>query len=203
MDYIFAHRMARELQELLRPACRRIEIAGSIRRRKPEGIHDIELVCIPRPAQLALGGAPVVSQLHDLTDRLRGLDQLTPRRDASGRIAWGLKYRRAEWQGAAVDLFITTPEQWGVIFTLRTGDSDFSRCLVTPQPAGVMPLGMRIEQGHVWRDIRALDTPEERDVFIALNLPWIEPEQRTSLALRRAVRAQARHSHPKGDDHER
>ena len=47
MELTQAQAIAREWQTLLAPACERIEIAGSIRRGKPE-IKDIDLVCIPK-----------------------------------------------------------------------------------------------------------------------------------------------------------
>ncbi len=40
--------IAEKTKELLAPYCERIEIAGSIRRKKPE-VKDIELVAIPKP----------------------------------------------------------------------------------------------------------------------------------------------------------
>jgi len=42
-----ARAIAEELKALLQPSCHRIEIAGSIRRQKPE-VGDIELLCIPK-----------------------------------------------------------------------------------------------------------------------------------------------------------
>jgi DNA polymerase/3'-5' exonuclease PolX len=46
--------VARELVELLRPVTTRIEIAGSIRRRKPT-CSDIEIVCEPLIGQEPAG----------------------------------------------------------------------------------------------------------------------------------------------------
>jgi len=47
MELEKAKAIAEQIRVLLRPACNRIEIAGSIRRRKPE-VGDIELLCIPK-----------------------------------------------------------------------------------------------------------------------------------------------------------
>jgi DNA polymerase/3'-5' exonuclease PolX len=57
MSYPFALNLANRMVELLRPDCQRIEIAGSIRRKK-ETIGDIELVLISRD-QTNLFGDPV------------------------------------------------------------------------------------------------------------------------------------------------
>jgi DNA polymerase/3'-5' exonuclease PolX len=46
-----AQQIAQKYVELLRPYCKRIEIAGSIRRQRPE-VKDIEIVCIPKRAPL-------------------------------------------------------------------------------------------------------------------------------------------------------
>ena len=43
-----AHAIAAEIITVLAPHCRRIEIAGSIRRQRPE-VGDIEIVGIPEP----------------------------------------------------------------------------------------------------------------------------------------------------------
>jgi DNA polymerase/3'-5' exonuclease PolX len=47
MELIKARRIAEELVKILRPACSRVEIAGSIRREKSE-VKDIELVAVTR-----------------------------------------------------------------------------------------------------------------------------------------------------------
>ena len=50
--------LAGELVALLQPACERIEIAGSIRRQRPD-VGDVELVVVPRlKAPLGLFGEP-------------------------------------------------------------------------------------------------------------------------------------------------
>jgi len=47
MELEKAKAIAEELKELLAPACERIRIAGSIRRRKPD-VGDIEILAIPK-----------------------------------------------------------------------------------------------------------------------------------------------------------
>lgn len=179
MDLYHAERIAAEIAAALSPACERLEVAGSIRRRKVTGIHDVELVAIPRPARAVFGAPAARSAVHALTDRLRGEGRMIPRLDTRGRAAWGEKFRRALWGTTPLDLFITTAAQWGVIFLLRTGDAEFSRTLVTPAPDGALPRGFRIQAGRVWMGDVALETPEEGDVFDALGLTWIPPAERT------------------------
>jgi DNA polymerase/3'-5' exonuclease PolX len=78
------------------------------------------------------------------------------------------------------DIFLTTPEKWGVIFTLRTGCSDFSHRLVTPKrEGGLCPSNYHVKDGRIWWLDQPFETPEEADVFRILGLDWIDPERRT------------------------
>ena len=52
MELQKAKAIAEELKALLEPVCQRVEIAGSIRRQKPE-VGDIELLVIPKHGGLA------------------------------------------------------------------------------------------------------------------------------------------------------
>jgi DNA polymerase/3'-5' exonuclease PolX len=154
----------------LRDYCERIEIAGSLRRMKPT-IGDIEIVCIPKIVQgLDLFGGPG-ERINLLEEQTRGYHILKG----------GPKYKQIQLKSIKLDLFIATPETWGMIYVIRTGCADFTHWLVTPrQKGGALPSNMRAADGRLWMGNTALDTPEERDVFDTLRLEWIEPEQRTS-----------------------
>ena len=43
-----AQKLTEEILDILRPLCERVEIAGSIRRKKAE-VHDVDIVLIPKP----------------------------------------------------------------------------------------------------------------------------------------------------------
>ena len=185
--------LAQELLEELRPGCERIEIAGSIRRGELEP-KDIELVAIPRITG-TIGGsdffgnlidADVHNELDELVNDMvrKPLDDQPWHMDSILRRN-GLKYKRLRHVDANVccDLFIVTPETWGAQFAIRTGPADFSHMLVTR----ALRLGMKQEDGRLWRIHRddtktVIETPEERDYFAALGLPWIEPEMRGKVA---------------------
>jgi DNA polymerase/3'-5' exonuclease PolX len=188
MNLLTAQSIAEEIVATLSPACLRIEIKGSVCRQKADGITDIEIVCIPQPQpRLVFGQKPGLSPLHDLVDELRAREICVPR-FTNGRSAWGPKERRALWNTAALDLFITTPECWGVIATLRTGDADFSRLLVTPCAKwGALPDDMAFKGGRLWRNNMELNTPEESDIFRELDLPWVEPHQRSKRTLQALI----------------
>lgn len=163
---------AERLVAALIPACTRIMIAGSIRREKPE-IGDIEIVAIPIVDDLDLGAF----------DRYLASVGVHP--DPTLK-AWGDRYKKATWEGMQADLFLQTPETWGVNAFIRTGCAEFVHWCVTPRlSGGRLPSGLRVADARIWRRIsaepeewEALPTPEEQDVFDLLELPWIEPRER-------------------------
>lgn len=170
MSLSFARGLARRMVELLAPACERIEIAGSIRRCKPE-VSDIEIVLIPKPVQ-DLFGDPVFGAARIEAALLEAGFALSKN---------GELYKQAHLPGGTVhfDIFLTTPQKWGMIYVIRTGSADFTRWLVTSkQQGGALPSNMKASDGRIWYGDAPMDTQEETDVFQALGLDWIEPEQR-------------------------
>lgn len=173
-----AQQLARELTLLhLRPACERIEIAGSIRRGKPE-VSDVELVAIPRfGEQLNLFGEPAsqVDLLRPLVERLLREDDAFERGPRNGD-----RYVQFFYQGCKVDLFIVKPPaQWGVLYTIRTGPAAFSKRLVTPKKhGGLLPSHLKVKDGAIWDGDEVIPTAEEEDVFRVLGLAWIAPHER-------------------------
>lgn len=197
MDIGPAIGIALQLREDLEPACRRIEIAGSIRRGKPE-VKDIEIVAIPRttiePVRDLFGEtSKTVEVLHleellgDLLDpELAWTWELDPVQRRNGPRYKRLRHRRT---GICCDLFLTTERGWGGCLAIRTGPWDFSRALVIlarrqgkhvgdgylihqhPKPEGGCPKGAGCPL--------IIPTPEEVDFLAALKLPWVEPADRT------------------------
>lgn len=189
LPLVEAEALAAEIIELLRPACERIEIAGSIRRRKPE-VRDIEIVAIPRietvPTDL-FGGTPVERDLlDDLTNGLLARGTLGQRRDVNGVPRWGDRTKFAWYRGVKLDLFaVKRPAQWGWIYLIRTGPREFNLRLVRSRMrGGFLPQGLMVENGAVWRlnawgaAGQTIPTPEEEDVFQLFEMDWIAPEAR-------------------------
>ena len=181
-----AERLAAELMELLRPACDRIELAGSIRRRKAD-VGDIEILAAPRTVQTVdMWGIPIPglhsNALEDLCGCLLARGVLVAR-ETNGRGAWGERYKRVAFGDAKVDLFaVLHPAQWGVLLLIRTGPADFSRRFVTPRrQGGMMPEWAVVKDGAIWQrgTGEMIETPEEEDVFRVLGLDWIPPESRS------------------------
>ena len=172
--YAEAKRLADELLDQLSPACERIEIAGGVRRKKPE-CHDIELVAIPKMEPLMDIFNQVAGQRNLLNERIENLHLLLDKN--------GDRYKKIIYTNDLdCDLFIVLPPaQWGVIFTIRTGSSDFSHRIVTARKyGGCMPSNCACKDGAVHdKSGRIVPMPEEMDFLNFLGLGWIEPDKRT------------------------
>lgn len=132
----------------------RWEIAGSVRRRKPE-VGDIEHVVMPKFEILPsddLFATPTACNLL-----LRRCDELF----AAGAIArhvygsnphgapsyrWGELNRGCDFRGFNHEIFSATLHNWGSKLAILTGPADFSTTIVTRLHDG----GYRNFQGHVW-----------------------------------------------------
>lgn len=160
-----AERIARKYSDMLAPYCERIEIAGSIRRRKAE-VGDIEIVAKPL-STFDLFGSP--NGYHDLTLPLPAVKN-------------GQRYKQYILpEGINLDLFIVLPPaQWGVIFALRTGGAEFSKKLVTQRRyGGYLPSNCFVKDGVIHLITgETISTPEESDFFNLCGLGWIQPEER-------------------------
>jgi DNA polymerase/3'-5' exonuclease PolX len=169
----FAHEIA--------PLCKHVEIAGSIRRGLPE-VGDVEVVCEPR---LEVMQKDLFSSTRDvrgvaLYNHLKRIDWISLRKGENGRPkAEGERYQALvdTCTGVPIDLFIVRPPaEWGFIMALRTGPAEFSASLMQ----AARRRGLRCEDGHLMRIStgEVLSTRDERAFFAALNLAWVEPEDR-------------------------
>ena len=168
MKHADALAIAQELVVQFTPYCQRIEIAGSVRRQKPD-VKDIEICAMPR---LELGGL-----FGDPISALAAFDYSQLGRVIKG----GQRYVQiALHQQINLDLFLVLPPAtWGVIFTLRTGPADFStHCVTQRSKGGLLPSYLAVRDGVVWQNDQSVPTPEEADFFRVLELAWIPPHQR-------------------------
>jgi len=186
-----ARALAEEFVTLIKSVVPRVEIAGSIRREKAD-IGDLEIV-----AQATL-------QANDPLDtRLAVLEQsgvFTPELRADGVArSWGSRYRAGYYKGMRLDLFIVRPDRdWGLTFLIRTGPGDANQYLVTRRITmnqhGALPPHLLVSDGALWRLPSQIDlpikapppgsmripTPEESDVYAAIGLPFLAPNERTA-----------------------
>lgn len=183
LDLATARSLTDELIRFLAPDCERIEIVGSVRRKRP-AVKDIELLVEPRVEPLVtdlFGGTTDYVPLEGLIAKSIQAGVFAPRLDKNGRSALGERYKRLLYRGVPLDLFIRRdPAQWGVLMAIRTGPAEWSQRLVTQRRfGGYLPDGWRVHDGGIYDDQGTLrETPEERDVFELLELPWIEPQHR-------------------------
>lgn len=181
--------VAERLAELMSPYCARIEVAGSVRRSCPE-VKDVELVAIPRweerPGQapsLFAAEAERVNLLHEWAVAeaagagVRWIKPGTPE-----VVDWVPKPEGKYWRALVedtvkLDLFLTAPENYGMIMTIRTGCAEFSQALMTYAKHRTP---YHVEGGYLRdREGAVLETPEERDVFRALKVDYVLPRERT------------------------
>lgn len=191
MMYAEALRIAEYLVEYFRPACKRIEIKGSISRRKAEP-KDIEILAIPDmtppPAGRIEFGKPIPKKYNSRLDAL--IAEMVDK-DKFFVRASGEKYKKILLLQAQIqlDLFLVTPPaQWGVQSVIRTGPSNFSHWMVTRKSQrGALPdeyivsggaVGYRVSGNKGDERNGILPMPEEVDFFRLCGLDWIEPIQR-------------------------
>ena len=175
-----AEKVAGAILERLAPACERIEVVGSVRRRKPH-VGDLELLAVPlfeeRRALDLFGGTDRVSRLDELLVLLADDGKLVPHPDGPKA---GDRYRKllAVKAGLQVDLFLVLDPlyQWGPLQTIRTGPADYSRRLVTR----LGDFGLRCAGGAVERVATGerLTCPEETQFFDYCGVAWTPPERR-------------------------
>lgn len=179
-----ARQYAEEAYGLICASCVRIDIAGSIRRKKAD-CGDIEIVCAPKfeDAGLSLfGEATGVTNLQlARVQHLISEGTFDHRPDKNGVNCCGAGCQRLRYKGFALDIFpVIPPSQYGMILLIRTGSGDFNKRFVLQKAAGgqILQTGMRIEGGALLSFGKMIETPEEADVFKAVGLDWIAPEDR-------------------------
>jgi len=186
MELQKAKAIAEELLELLKLACERVTIAGSIRRRRPD-VGDIEILAIPK----FVGGVDQLDREIGALVKLDGVDQLDReigalvvqrilglRRNKRGSITYGpqnklLLHRPS---GIGVDVFSVTESNWGMALFVRTGPKEWN----IKAMSRFRELGRR---GHAYGGITDSDgseitCPDEKTVFKYLQWAYIPPERR-------------------------
>ena len=145
-----ADEIAGDLVQRIGPYCVRIEVAGSVRRR--EGmVGDLDLVVIPEHVGGGLFGDALQSRLDTGLVELGEAGYLY-------RMSGGAAMRTYLVNGVAeqpqLNVFIVTPETWGVQLAIRTGPAEFSRSLVTEQVVGGrLRNGLTVREGRVWKGV--------------------------------------------------
>lgn len=162
MIYSDAKQIADKILLQLKPHCERIEIAGSIRRKKAE-VKDIEIVAIPKPFEVGLfesGIATIVNKWEKVKGELP------------------CKYtQRILPEGIKLDLFFAEPGNWGLILAIRTGSADYSHKVLATE---WVKRGYHSMDGYLFHGAneKVYEVREEIDLFNRLGLKYVEPELR-------------------------
>jgi DNA polymerase/3'-5' exonuclease PolX len=166
MNYDAALAIAERLKADLAPYCTRIEIAGSVRRQRPQ-VKDVEICAIPLQEPSDLFGDELVAH-HGFcaaVNRWRAI-----KGQPSGRYT-----QRRLPEGITLDLFIADAENWGLILAVRTGSAEFSHQVLG---TGWVKAGYTSLNGHLYRRGQRIAVREETDLFALIGLPWVEPMAR-------------------------
>lgn len=176
MELIQARHIADRLVRVINDSASRVEVAGSVRRRKAN-VKDIEVVAIVRDYarlynDLAAHGRFIKPGVPDIID-------WPPKH--------GAKYVRMLLNdGIKLDLFIANPDNWGALLCMRTGSATDTNGSVF---GGFIPAMFKrwkkVSGGGkmsgcqpMMPDGTLLSVPEERDFFELCGIEWVEPELR-------------------------
>lgn len=188
MDLNTATQYANEFMQLIAAGCDHIQIAGSIRRQKPE-VKDIEIVAVEKKFDVLgydiFGNRTPATDTHysHLKDVLHTL--VGEKFDYDPNLKRdGDKYKRFVYRGMAADLFIAEPDNLGNILAIRTGNAEFSRALVTQRSqGGLMPSWLRQKDGYLWNGNSRLTCRTEAEFFTAIGIPFVEALDRNETAV--------------------
>ena len=170
------------LVDLLRPACLRIEIAGSIRRLKPD-VGDIELVYVPRlvPVPDLFGGGTMMPATDAVLDGLVKAGTIGKRRNSKGSTMWGVSNKLGVHvaSGIPVDFFATEEAAFWNYLVCRTGGAENNMEIA----------GRAQAKGWKWNpygpgftrlaDGEQVAVASEAEVFRFVVMKFLRPEERT------------------------
>lgn len=151
--------VAEQVVEEIRPWCDRVEVAGSVRRLRPD-VGDIDIVCQP---SLWWEDVFVKGALIEKGARFESV--------AAESWAFALN-------GLKVELCLAVPETYPMKVLWRTGSWQHNAMLASR----AMRMGLRMRKAGVVEaatgEVLAWETEEA--IFEALGLEWVPPERRES-----------------------
>jgi DNA polymerase (family 10) len=164
-----AERCGIKLLEWLSPHAERIEVAGSLRRRRPE-VDRIDLVVIPkrREERDLLGNvASIRNATWEEIDRRITVENWRVERAGARLVTWWAKDVR-------VDLHWSEPQVWGALLMTHTGSMDHGVWL----SKYALSLGGKWFPGDGLYMHRRKYSDSEQSIYDALGLRFVAPEDR-------------------------
>lgn len=161
MEYPKALKIAEQIKNELSPYCVKIEIAGSIRRKKSE-IGDIEIVAIRRSKDL-IGLCETINRWP----KVKG--------EPTGKYTQRVyRFGEGENDSIIVDIFFATEKNWGYILLIRTGSKDFSHSMAVRWNQ----FGYKGEEGMLTKGGVPVIVKTEEELFGLLRMGYVFPEDR-------------------------
>lgn len=178
--------------------CQRIDIAGSIRRLRPD-VKDIEIVCIPNQEekQSDLFGNKEMITDRAFVEALADITDIVILGNVNGRY---MKIRTSSkiCPGIHLDLFMPDPADYFRQLAIRTGSADYAHQVLANAWrrkgwVGVHGMGLRREEEcfntgkdkNTWKLYASIEKPtlppvwgSERELFKWLKLEFIDPQLR-------------------------
>lgn len=178
IDLQLAESIANKVRDHVMTSMNRVEVAGSIRRRK-EVVGDIEICGIPDDRE------KLIKLLGNIGQHIKP--------GVPGAVPWvpkvEAKYLRVRLEeGINLDVFLGTPQNWGGLFMMRTGSgaSPDGNAFHGFIPA-VFQRWKKLSGGGRMTNVmptmptgEQLWVPEEQDFFDILEMNFVPPEERTS-----------------------
>jgi len=168
-----AAKIAAKIAEQITPFCDAVEIAGSIRRRRPT-VNDIDLVVLPKPAQVEALRARC--EKHAIRIQSAGEQNL---------IIY-LDYPPGGRQELQIDIWIAKPAWSDLLTTVATNFGSLLLCRTGSKEHNIKMLDRAKSLGLRWNTYqgvydatgRCLARATEQDIFKALKMDFVPPEKR-------------------------
>lgn len=170
-----ARNVANRFLRYLEPFCTKMSIAGSVRR-EVEYCGDVEVVALPKDEfQMAIA----------FPENFKGM------------VINGERLKRFKYPGSGIqiELYLPQAHDYGRILAIRTGSSGFAHHLMIEANRhgwigtadGLRRKKECEKKGNVWKILPQYKLnptkPDEfeceEDFFLFLNIPWIEPKERS------------------------
>jgi DNA polymerase (family 10) len=158
-----AERLASKIIQTIENCCEKVEVAGSIRRQRPE-VNDIDIVAIPKPFMWNRIPLLMYSELDAKT--VIGGPQI---------IRMNIPFANSPDHQAQVDFYAATLGTWGLLLLIRTGSTEHNIKLCSW--AKSMGLMLSAKDGVI-KNGQVIASQTEEDIFKALCLDYVAPGDR-------------------------
>lgn len=150
----WARKIAREVTKRLSPYCEKIEVAGSVRRKRP-WVNDIDFVLIP-------------SDPWSLHHEIMGIGQVKMKGDKIARVMADI---------VQIDLYFATRETWATLLLIRTGSAENNIRLA--KRAKDRRWQLKANGEGLFNEVgQRIAGDTEESIYGALGLPYQKPWER-------------------------